>query len=89
MSRKGNCWDNAVAESFFKTIKIECIYRQEIDSNTMAYRLVFDYIQGWYNTMRIHSSLGGLSPLQAFIKKSNYFVVTIKLFGMNFNVMEL
>ena len=72
MSRKGNCWDNAVAESFFKTIKIECIYRQEIDSNTMAYRLVFDYIQGWYNTMRIHSSLGGLSPLQAFIKKSNY-----------------
>jgi transposase InsO family protein len=72
MSRKGNCWDNAVAESFFKTLKVECIYNHNINSNQMAYSLIFDYIQGWYNTVRIHSSLGGLSPLQSFIKKSNY-----------------
>jgi len=62
MSRKGNCWDNAVAESFFKTIKVECIYRSTIASEQQTRKLIFNYIDGWYNTKRIHSSIGGISP---------------------------
>lgn len=68
MSRKGNCWDNAVAESFFKTIKVECIHKHEFVSKTQAYSVIFDYIDGWYNTKRIHSALNGQSPAQAFSK---------------------
>lgn len=66
MSRKGNCWDNAVAESFFKTIKSERLDSLKINSFGMAYSTVFRYIEGWYNTVRIHSSLNGLSPMQFF-----------------------
>lgn len=62
MSRKGNCWDNAVAESFFKTIKIESLYRFKFKNIEQVYLAIFDYIDGWYNTLRIHSSLGGKSP---------------------------
>ncbi len=72
MSRKGNCWDNAVAESFFKTLKVECIYKHKISSNSMAYSLIFNYINGWYNTLRIHSALDGKSPLEAYLEKTNY-----------------
>lgn len=72
MSRKGNCWDNAVAESFFKTIKIESIYRTKITTANQAYSMIFNYIEGWYNTQRTHSALNGLSPLEAFILKSKY-----------------
>jgi transposase InsO family protein len=66
MSRKGNCWDNAVAESFFKTIKVECINQFEFLSIEQAYSIIFDYIDGWYNTKRIHSTLDGKSPAEAF-----------------------
>jgi len=62
MSRKGNCWDNAVAESFFKTIKVESLYRHKFENAQEVYSAIFDYIDGWYNTKRIHSSLGGKSP---------------------------
>ena len=62
MSRRGNCWDNAVAESFFKTIKVESLYRHKFEDATEVYSVIFDYIDGWYNTRRIHSSLGGKSP---------------------------
>jgi len=62
MSRKGNCWDNAVAESFFKTIKYEWLYRFKFTSYNQLYRSIEDYIYG-YNTERLHSSLGYLSPL--------------------------
>ena len=62
MSRKGNCWDNAVAESFFKTIKVEELYHHKFESIEEVYSVVFDYINGWYNTLRIHSALGGKSP---------------------------
>ena len=72
MSRKGNCWDNAVAESFFKTIKVECIYKYRFNSKKQAFSIIFEYIRGWYNTIRIHSALGFISPLQAFINKSEY-----------------
>ena len=60
MSRKGNCWDNAVAESFFKTIKNEWLYRFRYSSYSQLYYLS-EYIN-WYNTERIHSSLGYLPP---------------------------
>jgi len=62
MSRKGNCWDNAVAESFFKTIKVESLYRYQFKNIWEVHAVVFDYIDGWYNTKRIHSALGGKSP---------------------------
>lgn len=68
MSRKGNCWDNAVAESFFKTLKVECLYRRKIESDKMAYTVLFDYIDGWYNTVRIHSAIGSISPMVAYKK---------------------
>lgn len=67
MSRKGNCWDNAVAESFFKTIKNEWLYRFKYTSYSQLYSSVADYIN-WYNSERIHSSLGYLSPLEMEIK---------------------
>jgi len=67
MSRKGNCWDNAVAESFFKTIKHEWLYRFKFESYQQLYESIADYIN-WYNTQRLHSSLGYLSPLEMEMK---------------------
>lgn len=64
MSRKGDCWDNAVAESFFKTIKTEWIYRQSYATRKQAALSVFEYIETWYNTQRRHSSLNYLSPME-------------------------
>ena len=66
MSRKGNCWDNAVAESFFKTIKIESLDRYHFNNIEEVYSIVFSYIDGWYNSMRIHTSLQGRSPKEMF-----------------------
>ena len=67
MSRKGNCWDNAVAESFFKSIKHEWLYRFKFTSFNQLYNSIEDYIN-WYNTKRLHSSLGYLTPLEMEIK---------------------
>jgi transposase InsO family protein len=64
MSRKGNCWDNAVAESFFATIKRELISDRAWPTRAGLHRAVFDYIEGWYNTRRLHSSLGYRSPAE-------------------------
>lgn len=64
MSRKGNCWDNACAESFFKSIKTEWIYRFKYISKKSAALSIFEYIETWYNTLRRHSSLNYLSPLE-------------------------
>lgn len=66
MSRRGNCWDNAVAESFFKTLKTECLQGRTFSSLAEARNLIFRYIEGWYNTQRIHTSLGGLCPDEAY-----------------------
>ena len=62
MSRKGDCWDNAMVESFFKTLKTELGDR--FSSRAAARHQLFDYIEGYYNTRRMHSSLGYLSPAQ-------------------------
>lgn len=64
MSRKGDCWDNAVAESFFKTIKTEWIYRHKYTTRKQAEISVFEYIETWYNTQRKHSYLNYLSPAE-------------------------
>mgnify|MGYP001952787643 FL=1 len=63
MSRKGNCWDNAVAESFFKTLKYECTNRHDFKSYIHAYQIIEEYIN-WYNNVRMHSALGYKSPAE-------------------------
>ena len=68
MSRKGNCWDNAVAESFFKTLKTECIYHQNLNTIKQAELIVFEYVEIWYNRKRLHSSLGYLTPYEFELK---------------------
>lgn len=64
MSRKGNCWDNAVAESFFKTLKTEMVYHRSFQTKAEARLAVFEYIEVWYNRQRRHSALGYLTPCQ-------------------------
>jgi transposase InsO family protein len=63
MSRKGNCWDNAVAESFFHTLKTELIYLEDFKTHEQAQTGVFDYIEVFYNRQRCHSANGYLAPL--------------------------
>ena len=72
MSRKGNCWDNAVAESFFKTIKPELIYNLKFRIIRQAKMAVFEYIEICYNKKRRHSALGYLSPESYNEKLINY-----------------
>lgn len=62
MSRKGNCWDNAVAESFFKTLKSEWSNRFVYKNHHQVELSMFEYIESYYNTQRRHSALGYLSP---------------------------
>jgi putative transposase len=63
MSRRGNCWDNAVAESFFSSLKKERIKRRIYATREDAKSDVFDYIEGFYNRVRRHSHLDQLSPM--------------------------
>jgi putative transposase len=64
MSRKGDCWDNAVAESFFSTLKTERVHHRLYRSRADARRDIFGYIEVFYNRVRLHSTLGYLSPAQ-------------------------
>jgi transposase InsO family protein len=64
MSRKGNCWDNAVVESFFSTLDIECGNQGIFSSRAEARRQVLEYLLGFYNPIRLHSSLGYRSPME-------------------------
>ena len=64
MSRKGNCWDNAVAESFFATLELELIMNATWDTRDDARRAIFRYIETWYNRERRHSTLDYVSPAQ-------------------------
>ncbi len=63
MSRPGNCYDNAYAESFFHTLKVELVYRQDFKTRVQATNAVQDYIDNWYNGKRLHSGLGYQTPL--------------------------
>ena len=62
VGRRGQCWDNAVAESFFATIKTELLDRRAWPTRAAADAAIFDWVEGWYNTRRRHSTLGYLSP---------------------------
>jgi len=68
MSRKGNCWDNAVAESFFATLKTELIYLRRFATRAEAREAIFDFIELFYNRERRHSSLGYATPLEYEMK---------------------
>jgi transposase InsO family protein len=63
MSGKGSCYDNAVVETFFKTIKAELVWRRTWETRRQAETTIFQYINGFYNPRRRHSTLGGKSPL--------------------------
>jgi putative transposase len=63
MSRRADCWDNAVAESFFSTLKLELVYESAWQRRTEARADVFEYLEIFYNRQRLHSSLGYLSPV--------------------------
>jgi putative transposase len=75
MSRKGNCWDNAVAESFFHTLKTELIYLEDFKTHEYAQTAVFEYIEVFYNRQRCHSANGYLAPLvyEQALKTSEIF----------------
>jgi transposase InsO family protein len=64
MSSTGNCYDNAITESFFATLKTELVYDERYHTRNEARRSIFKYIEMFYNRCRIHSSIGGLSPHQ-------------------------
>ena len=69
-SRKGNCWDNAVVESFFATLKRELVDGEVYRTRDEAAAAIFDYIEGFYNPERLHSTLGYLSPVNFELKAS-------------------
>jgi putative transposase len=64
MSRKGNCWDNAVSESFFASLKKELVYQQNYATREEARQSIFRWIETFYNRTRLHSHLGYMSPEQ-------------------------
>ena len=64
MSRKGNCWDNAVAESFFSTLKTELIHRCSFATRAEAVEAIGGYVDGFYNPIRKHSTVGYVSPVE-------------------------
>jgi transposase InsO family protein len=64
MSRAGNCWDNAVSESFFSTLKLELIYTREWESHAELEAAVFEYIEVFYNRQRLHSTIDYCTPFE-------------------------
>ena len=70
MSRKGNCWDNSVVESFFHTLKVECVYQTKYKTKQQAKEDIIDYIYNFYNCVRKHSALDYCSPIQYELKKA-------------------
>ena len=63
MSRRGNCYDNAMMKSFWATLKTECFADEKPPTRQAARLLIFDYLEGFYNRRRLHSGLGYRSPL--------------------------
>ena len=74
MSKKGDCWDNAVAESFFASLKKEYVHHVLFPTRTHAQLGIFDYIEAWYNNERSHSTIGRLSPNEFEKINQNKFV---------------
>lgn len=64
MSRRANCYDNAFAESFFHTLKVELIHRRKFKTRSEAMAAIFEYVEVWYNRERMHSSLGYRTPVE-------------------------
>lgn len=64
MSRKGNCYDNAFVESFFRTLKVELVYRTKFKTREEARKAIFEFIEVWYNRQRTHSSLDYMTPVE-------------------------
>jgi putative transposase len=64
MGSTGDCFDNAMCESFFATLECELLARHKFHSQTQAMPIVFEFIEGWYNTHRRHSALGQIAPLE-------------------------
>ena len=73
MSRTGNCWDNAVAESFFKSLKTELIYGNKLITKEQMKLQIFEYIEIWYNQKRRHSTLNYMT-INEFNNKSNNYI---------------
>jgi transposase InsO family protein len=69
MSRKGNCYDNAMVESFFRTLKVELVYTRKFKTREEAQAAIFEFIEVWYNRQRLHSSLDYMTPLQYEVKQ--------------------
>ena len=65
MSRRANCWDNAAMESFFKTLKVERTHLLRYDTRALAKLDIVDWIEGFYNHRRMHSSIGYKTPVTA------------------------
>lgn len=74
MSRKGNCYDNACAETFFSTIKCELLYHKKYATREAAHKDIFWYIESFYNRKRRHKAIGNISPIQ--YKESYYTRLT-------------
>jgi transposase InsO family protein len=72
MSRKGNCWDNAVAESFFGIMKTELVYHEKYEGHQDTLHSIFEYIEAFYNRERRHSTLGYLCPVEYEKQKLKY-----------------
>lgn len=72
MSRKGDCWDNAVAESFFGSLKQELLYRSSWATHDVTIEAIGDYIERFYNTRRLHSFIGYMSPLEYELQTTNW-----------------
>ncbi len=71
MSHKNNCWDNAASESFFHTLKVELTHRQKFKIRSEAKTAIFEYIEVFYNRIRMHSANDYLSPVE-FEKAQNF-----------------
>ena len=69
MSRKGNCYDNAAMESFWATLKTEGINEKELKTRRETELMVFDYIETFYNPRRLHTGIGGMSPMEFEMKQ--------------------
>lgn len=64
MGSVGDCFDNAMCESFFATVECELLAKHRFHSQAQAIPVVFEFIEGWYNTQRRHSALGYISPIE-------------------------